>query len=206
MPSGRTDTLTSNRSEPFSISASEMPSSTTVWRRSWRNRFGVRRRSGGRVRSRSRRSGVPARLKSTSACVRARDAALGAADVDVLGGVLLEVRADDADLELAVRGRQRVTCPSTQRARRTGRSGSPSAGRDRSSACGGRWRARRLGSRAPRPRRIVISIARLFGTGSAPGSARQTGQVREFAGAEVRARSGRTSSSSSSGGRGSRGR
>ena len=38
-PSGRTDTLASTRSVPFSISASEMPSSTIVCRRSCRNRF-----------------------------------------------------------------------------------------------------------------------------------------------------------------------
>ena len=34
------------------------------------------------------------------------------------------------------------------------------------------------------PRRIVISIARRFGTGSVPGCARQTGHVCEFSGAK----------------------
>ena len=64
-PASRTDTLTSKRRDPFSISASEIPSSTTVWRRSWRNRFASsdERRSGAVTIS---TSGVPARLKSTS--------------------------------------------------------------------------------------------------------------------------------------------
>ncbi len=64
-PSGRTETLTSNRSEPFSISASEIPSSTTVCRSSCRKRFACSEewRSGPVTIS---TSGVPARLKSTS--------------------------------------------------------------------------------------------------------------------------------------------
>ena len=66
-PSGRIDTLTSKRREPFSISASEIPSSTTVWRSSWRKRFAwsAEWRSGAVTIS---TSGVPARLKSTSVC------------------------------------------------------------------------------------------------------------------------------------------
>ena len=51
-------------------------------------------------------SGVPPRLKSTSDAVGAVDPALGAADVQRLGGVLLEVGACDADLGDAVRPRQ----------------------------------------------------------------------------------------------------
>ena len=39
VPAGRTETFASTRSVPFSISASEMPSSTIVCRSSWRNRF-----------------------------------------------------------------------------------------------------------------------------------------------------------------------
>ncbi len=64
-PSGRTETLTSKRSEPFSISASEMPSSTTVWRSSCRKRraSSAERMSGAVTIS---TSGVPARLKSIS--------------------------------------------------------------------------------------------------------------------------------------------
>ena len=85
-------------------------------------------------------SGVPPRLKSTMLGVRAVDAP-ARADVDQLGGVLLEVHAVDAHLaEPARRGTA---------ARRTGRSGSPWAGRDRSSSCGGRSSAARARSRAP---------------------------------------------------------
>src|SRR5436309_3316596 len=38
VPCGRTDTLTSKRSDPSCICASEIPSSTTVWRSSCRKR------------------------------------------------------------------------------------------------------------------------------------------------------------------------
>src|SRR5205085_16928 len=64
-PAGRTETLASTRSDPFSISASEIPSSTIVWRRSWRKRFAssAERRSG---RVTISTSGVPPRLWSTS--------------------------------------------------------------------------------------------------------------------------------------------
>ena len=98
-PAGRTDTLTSKRSEPFSISASEMPSSTTVCRSSCRNRRASsgERRSGAVTIS---TSGVPPRLKSTSVAPGAVDPAAGAADVHVLRRVLLEVRAHDPDLRL----------------------------------------------------------------------------------------------------------
>ena len=39
LPAGRTETFASTRSVPFSISASEIPSATIVWRSSWRNRL-----------------------------------------------------------------------------------------------------------------------------------------------------------------------
>src|SRR4026207_953977 len=45
-PSGRTETFASTRSVPFSISASEIPSSTIVWRRSCRKRRGGPGRGG----------------------------------------------------------------------------------------------------------------------------------------------------------------
>jgi hypothetical protein len=66
-PAGRTETLASTRSVPFSISASEMPSSTIVCRRSWRKRLAssAECRSGCVTIS---TSGVPPRLKSTSEC------------------------------------------------------------------------------------------------------------------------------------------
>ncbi len=57
--------MASQRSEPLSISASEIPSSTIVWRRSWRKR---RASSGERMSGSATisTSGVPPRLKSTS--------------------------------------------------------------------------------------------------------------------------------------------
>ena len=67
-PAGRTETLTSKRIEPFSSSASEMPSSTTVWRSSWRKRLATSAEwISGSVTISS--SGVPPRLKSTSVAV-----------------------------------------------------------------------------------------------------------------------------------------
>ena len=67
-PSGRTLTLTSKRSDPFSISASEIPSSTTVCRSSCRKRRACSAvRISGSVTIST--SGVPPRLKSTSEAV-----------------------------------------------------------------------------------------------------------------------------------------
>ena len=92
-------------------------------------------------------------------------------------------------------------------ARRTGRSGSPSAGPDRSSSCGGRSSAARARSRAPGRSCSPKWIARSLTTGSEPGQAEA-----DRAGVRVRrrrrsaARSRRTSSSRSPAGRGSRGR
>ena len=64
-PAGRTETFASTRSWPFSISASEIPSSTTVWRSSCRKRraSSAEWMSGPVTIS---TSGVPPRLKSTS--------------------------------------------------------------------------------------------------------------------------------------------
>ena len=94
--------------------------------------------------------------------------------VDELGRVLLEVDAVDAH----------VAQPpaAAQRARRTGRSGSPSGGRDRSSSCGGRSTAARSRSRARAPSAARSGSARALATGSVPGSPRQTGQVRVLGG------------------------
>ena len=78
----------------------------------------------------------------------AADPAGRAADVDRLRRVLLEVRADDPDLAVAVRAQARRSGPPRRAGRRTGRSGTPSAGRDRSSSSGGRASARRSRSRA----------------------------------------------------------
>ena len=99
-PAGRTETFTSKRIEPLSSSASESPSSTTVWRRSCRKRFvSSAEWSSGSVTISS--SGVPQRLKSTSVAV-APWIRPGRGDVDVLRRVLLEVRPDDPDLEVAL--------------------------------------------------------------------------------------------------------
>ena len=57
---------------------------------------------------------------------RAVDAA-GGGDVDVLGRVLLEVGADDADLDRRRRASARRAARPSRAARRTGRSGTPSA-------------------------------------------------------------------------------
>ena len=64
-PAGRTETLASQRSVPSSMRASEMPSATIVWRRSWRKRSAcsAERMSGCVTIS---TSGVPPRLKSIS--------------------------------------------------------------------------------------------------------------------------------------------
>ena len=87
----------------FSISASEIPSSTIVWRRSCRNRraSSLEWTSGPVTIS---TSGVPPRLKST-ASARRRRSGPSAADVSHLRRVLLEVRAHDPDLVVAVRRR-----------------------------------------------------------------------------------------------------
>ena len=63
-PSGRTETFASTRSVPFSISASEIPSSTIVWRSSCRKRRASSEEwTSGPVTIST--SGVPPRLKST---------------------------------------------------------------------------------------------------------------------------------------------
>ena len=112
-PSGRTETLTSKRSEPFSISASEIPSSTTVWRSSWRKRFACSAEwmSGRRDDLDERRAGS---VEVDERAVGAGDAPLGAADVDVLRRVLLEVRAHDPDLAASPSAVASVSRPSTQ--------------------------------------------------------------------------------------------
>ena len=64
-PAGRTDTFASTRRVPFSISASEIPSSTIVWRSSCRKRRASSEEwTSGPVTISTR--GVPPRLKSTS--------------------------------------------------------------------------------------------------------------------------------------------
>ena len=101
-------------------------------------------------------------------------------DVDVLRRVLLEVRAYDPDLDVAVRASERSAGRRCRAARRTGRSGTPSGCPDRSSSSGGRRRCSAISQPSARPSLIVSSIARRFGTGSAPGSARHTGHVCVF--------------------------
>ena len=76
----------------------------------------------------------PASVEVDECVVGARDPPRRPAHVDVLRGVLLEVRAHDPTAS-SPSGTVERHLPSTQRARRTGRSGSPSAGRDRSSSC-----------------------------------------------------------------------
>ena len=82
--------------------------------------------------------------------VGAVDAARSSARVHELAGVLLHVHPGDAHAQrgavLQSPRRDGRRCPG---AGRTARSGRPSADRDRSSSCGGRWSARRRGSRGP---------------------------------------------------------
>ena len=94
-PAGRSETLASQRIEPFSMSQSDTPIVRSVLRSSARNATACsgERRSGSVTIS---TSGVPQRLKSTSETLasairppRRRRAPLR--------GVLLEVGADDAD-------------------------------------------------------------------------------------------------------------
>src|SRR4026208_328026 len=93
-PSGRTDTLASTRSVPFSISASEMPSSTIVCRRSCRNRFAPSRR--GDVRGGADLDeGRAAAVVVDQRVVGAADPPRATTHVDVLRRILLEVRAHD---------------------------------------------------------------------------------------------------------------
>ena len=204
-PSGRTETLTSKRSEPFSISASEIPSSTTVWRSSWRKRFACSAewRSGPGDDLDERRAGA---VEVDERAVGAGDPPLGAAHVHVLGGVLLEVRPNDPDLELAVGRRQRQLPVDAERLVVLG--DLVALGQvgievvlpveDARSA---------ISQPRARPSRIVISIASRVRHGQRPGM-RQADRAgaRVLAARSTRARSGRTSSSASSDGRGSRGR
>ena len=123
-PAGRTETLTSQRSEPFSISASEMPSSTTVWRSSWRKRFAssAERMSGCVTIS---TSGVPPRLKSTSDALGAVDPPVRAADVDVFAASSSRCARTMPDLVVAVGAGHDEAAVRRRAARRTGRSGTP---------------------------------------------------------------------------------
>ena len=93
-PAGRIETLASQRSEPSSMFTSETPSARSVARSSAATRAPARRerRSGSVTIS---TSGVPPRLKSTT-LRRSRGCGPLRADVDELGGVLLEVDAVDA--------------------------------------------------------------------------------------------------------------
>ena len=91
-------------------------------------------------------------------------------DVHELGRVLLEVDAVDAHVaQMPAAGT--AGC-------RTGRSGSPWRGPDRSSSCGGRSSAARSRSPAPSPSSSRRVTAWALVTGSVPGRPRQTGQVR----------------------------
>ena len=138
-----------------------------------------------------------AAVEVDDALVRALDPA-ARADVDQLGRVLLQVHPVDAHLARAAR---RCTA-----ARRTGRSGSPSAGRDRSSSCGGRSSAARAPTRAPsRSSGRSARRARSPPAGSPAGRGRP-GRCACWADRRTTARSRRTSSCGSSAGRGSPGR
>ena len=103
-------------------------------------------------------------------------APVGAA-VDELRGVLLEVGAGDAHRRTPPPASAPRRARRRRWARRTGRSGTPSRGPDRSSSCGGTASAGRSRSPSASPARIARWMASRFITGSTPGWARQTGQV-----------------------------
>ena len=166
-PTSRTEMFASQRSVPFSISASEMPSSTIVWRSSWRKRraSSADRKSGCVTIS---TSGVPPRLKSTSE-----------RPAPTIRPPALRREPSSPRPPRGVRGRRRSragrprrarqTSRSRTAARRTARSGSPSGGRSRSSSCGGRPRAAAMSQPSARPSLTVHSTAVRFGDGQGAG-------------------------------------
>ena len=115
-----------------------------------------------------------------AAAVEVHDARLGAVDAARLRRrARASPRPPRGGSGAAARPRAGRPCTA---ARRTGRSGSPWAGRDRSSSCGGRATAGRAREPSARPMSSPRWTARALMTGSAPGSPRQTGQVRVFGG------------------------
>ena len=111
---------------------------------------------------------------------------VGEAVVQRLAGILFEVDAGDADAARRARRSRSRPGRRSRAAARTARSGSPSAGRDRSSSCARRSTAAGPCSRARDAARAPSSTTRRFNTGSAPGSPRQTGQTCVFGGAPNR--------------------
>ena len=101
VPAGRSEMLASQRSEPSSMFTSLTPSRRSVVRssRSQSPAASAERRSGSVTIS---ASGVPPRLKSTTLDAEPWILPAGA-DVDELGGVLLEVHAVDAHVARAAR-------------------------------------------------------------------------------------------------------
>ena len=90
-------------------------------------------------------SGTPLRLKSRWV----ERAESGEAVMQRLAGVLFHVDARDADAHRAAVGGEARSTRRSRAAGRTARSGSPSAGRDRSSSCARRSTRDGRGSRAP---------------------------------------------------------
>ena len=149
-PRSRTETLASQRSWPFSMSASEISSQRT-------------RRCSARMNSAAssalaelgRRDDLDERhARAVEIDVRDR------ADVGVLAGVLLEVDALQLHALAPRRRRSGRGGRSRTAARRTARSGSPSAGPDRSSACARTATARGSATTVATPSRSASSSAR----------------------------------------------
>ena len=172
LPTGRSEMLASQRSEPSSMFTSETPE------HAHRGAQQPQPLAGGLG---GAQVGLGDDLRERgAAAVEVDDRGVGAvdapggADVHELGGVLLQVHAVDAHLpQPPARGRA---------ASRTGRSGSPWEGRGRSSSCGGRSTA--APAREPSARPIISPkcTARALATGRLPGRPRQTGQVRVLGG------------------------
>mgnify|MGYP003694438677 CR=1 FL=1 len=114
-------------------------------------------------------SGVPPRLKSTFECADADDAAGRAADVDRLRRVLFEVRAHDADLDVAFGAGHDEGAVDAERLVVLGDLVPLRDCPDRSSSCGGRTARSAIRQFRACPSLIVHSTAVWFGTGRRTG-------------------------------------
>ena len=144
VPGRRTETFASTRSEPFSISASETPSSTIVCRSSWRKRFAssAERRSGCGHDLDERRA---AAVEVDERALARRGCGRSAPPTCTVFAASSSRCARTIPISRSPSGAgQRRSAARRRAARRTARSGSPSAGRDRSSSCGGTRRGRDL--------------------------------------------------------------
>ena len=172
LPTGRSEMLASQRSEPSSMFTSLTP----VWRSVVRSSSSQARASSAAWQVglgddlRERRA---AAVEVDDARVRAVDAA-ARADVDELRRVLLEVHAVDAHVAEPPAPAQGLVVLADLVA--------PSASRDRSSSCGGRSTARRARTRARGRSSARCGSPARWPPAARRAAPRQTGQVRVFGG------------------------